>query len=84
MARSLDVGGALDLGDVACGTLDLRGIADGVQISGGREGSVVFGSGQHGISLMFSQLNQIVDAGVPRALTKLDPHRPDRQFAAKE
>ena len=84
MARSLDVGGALDLGDIACGTLDLRGIADGVQISGGREGSVIFGSGQHGISLMFSQLNQVVEAGVPRALTKLDPHRPDRQFAAKD
>ena len=84
MAHTLEVGGALDLGDVACGALDFRGVADGVKITGGRDGAVVFGSGQHGISLMFSQLDQRVEDGVPRSLTKLDPHRPDRQFAAKD
>jgi hypothetical protein len=84
MARSLPVGGALDLGEVAVGTLDLRGIADGVQITGGSGGTVIFGRGQHGISLLFSKLDQRIEAGVPRAFTKLDPARPDRQFAAKE
>ena len=84
MTCALPVGGALDLGDVACGTLDLRGIADGVQITGGRAGAVVFGSGQHGISLLFSKLDQRIEAGVPRAFTKLDPARADRQFAAKD
>ena len=51
MAESLPVGGALDLAEVACGTLDFRRVADGVQITGGREGLVQFGGGQHGIAL---------------------------------
>lgn len=84
MAHSLPVGGALDLSDISCGTLDLRGIADGVQITGGREGTVVFGSGQHGVSLLFSKLDQVIEAGVPRAFTKLDPARADRLFATKD
>ena len=84
MAESLDVGGAIDLGEVACGTLDFRGIADGVQVTGGQEGSVIFGSGQHGISLLFSKLNQEVQPGFSRDVAKLDPARADRQFAAKE
>jgi hypothetical protein len=84
LAHSLPPGGALDLGEVSCGTLDLRGLADGVQITGGREGTVIFGSGQHGVSLLFSRLHQRLEPGLPRALTKLDPARPDRQLAAKE
>jgi hypothetical protein len=84
IATSLEVGGALDLGDIECGTLDLRGVADGVQVTGGRDGTVVFGGGQHGISLLFSQLNQRIEPRVERPFAMLDPLRADRQFAAKE
>ncbi len=62
MAESLPYGGALDLGEVACGTIDLRGIADGIQITGGRQGEIVLGDGQSGISLLFSRLDQRIEA----------------------
>lgn len=85
LAESLPVGGAIDLPQgVPSGTLDFRRVADGVQITGGCEGSVIFGSGQHGLALMFSRLNQEVQPGVSREVAKLDPLRPDRQLAARE
>lgn len=84
LAETLPVGGAIDLAEVPCGTLDFRGVADRVQITGGRDGSVQWGSGQHGLEMLFSRLNQEILPGRPRPLAKLDPLRPDRQFAAKE
>jgi len=44
MAESLPVSGAIDLpGGVPSGVLDFRRVADGVQITGGRDGRVIFG-----------------------------------------
>ena len=84
MAESLPVGGALDLPRaVPAGVLDFRRVADGVQITGGREGRVIFGGGQRGLELMFSQLDQEIAPGIARAFAKLDPLRPDTQLAAK-
>lgn len=84
LAESLPVGGALDLGEVACGALDFRRVADGVQITGGRGGTVIFGSGQHGMELLFSNLDQEILPGVARELAKRDPFRADAQLAAKD
>ncbi len=85
MAESLPVGGAIDLPRaVPSGTLDFRRVADGVQVTGGREGRVIFGSGQHGMELMFSQLDQEIAPGMARDFTKYDPARPDRQLVLKE
>ena len=83
MAEALPVSGALDLGDVKCGALDFRNVADGVQITGGRGGTVIFGSGQHGMALMFSHLNQEIAPGLARSFAKRDPFRADAQLAAK-
>ncbi len=84
MAESLPVGGAIDLPRAAAsGVLDFRRVADGVQITGGRDGRVIFGGGQRGQALMFSHLDQEIAPGVARAFAKLDPMRPDTQFAAK-
>ncbi len=85
LAESLPVSGAIDLPrSVPSGLLDFRRVADGVQVTGGRDGTVIFGSGQHGLALMFSQLNQEIAPGVTRPFAKLDPLRPDTQLAAKE
>ena len=84
MAESLPVSGALDLPRaVPAGVLDLRRVADGVQITGGRDGRVIFGGGQRGMELIFSQLDQEIAPGVARAFAKLDPLRPDTQLAAR-
>ena len=85
MAESLPVGGAIDLPRaVPSGVLDFRRVADRVQVTGGRDGSVIFGSGQQGIELMFSQLDQEIAPGLRRDLTKRDPFRADAQLAARE
>jgi len=84
LAESLPVGGAIDLPSaVPSGVLDFRRVADGVQVTGGRDGRVIFGSGQRGLELMFSQLDQEIAPGLERPLAKVDPYRPDAQFAAK-
>ncbi len=83
IAESLPVGGALDLGEVACGTLDFRSVADEVQITGGREGCVCFGGGQHGMELLFSQLDQEVLPEVSRDVSKQNLLRTDRLIAAR-
>ena len=84
MAESLPVGGAIDLPRaVPSGVLDFRRVADGVQVTGGRDGRVIFGSGQHGLELMFSHLDQEIAPGLARAFAKRDPFRADAQLAAK-
>ena len=85
LAESLPVGGAIDLPrSVACGTLDFRRVADGVQITGGRGGAVIFGGGQSGLELMYSALDQEILPGVTRSPTRIDASRGDRQWAAAE
>jgi len=50
LAESLPPNGAIDLPwSRPCGTLDLRRVADGVQITGGWGGQVILGGGQRGI-----------------------------------
>lgn len=79
MAEALPVGGAIDLPcAIPSGTLDFRRVADRVQVTGGRDGRVIFGSGQYGLELMFSHLEQEIAPGVAREFTKYDPARPDR------
>ena len=84
LAEALPSGGAIDLPrSVASGVLDFRRVADHVQITGGRDGRVIFGSGQRGLELIFSHLDQEIAPGLARPLAKLDPLRPDTQLAAK-
>ncbi|HEY3322848.1 MAG TPA: hypothetical protein VGP72_20505 [Planctomycetota bacterium] len=71
-ALSLPVGGAIDLPrSVPCGLLDFRGVADGVQITGGYGGTLILGGGQRSMQILFSALNQVFDEGLPR--TKAGP-----------
>ncbi len=73
LAESLPVGGAIDLPrSVDCATLDFRRIADGIQVTGGHGGTVIFGGGQRGLELMFSRLSQEIAPGLPRSLDKID------------
>lgn len=64
--------------------LDFRRVADRVQFTGGRDGTIIFGGGQSGLELMFSSLNQEIAPGLARPIVKLDPLRADRQFAARD
>jgi len=58
LAESLPAGGAIDLPtDVPAGVLDFRGIADGIQVTGGRDGRLILGS-QRGVELLFLGLDQ--------------------------
>jgi hypothetical protein len=83
-AESLPVGGAIHLPESApVGRLDFRAVADGVRITGGEGGTIVFGGGQHGLRLFHARLNQELLPGVPRPARRMDPLRPDRQFAAR-
>lgn len=71
LAESLPIGGAIHMpDDLAIGELDFRGVADGVQITGGVGGPLVLGGGQDGIQLLFSRLDLRVDAGLARPLEK--------------
>ncbi|HET6246134.1 MAG TPA: hypothetical protein VFE47_00400 [Tepidisphaeraceae bacterium] len=82
LAESLPPGGAINLpGSVASGTLDFRGIADDVQITGGHDGTIVLGTGQRGIQLLFSSLDEQIEAGVARPLEKLDLSHPQSRLA---
>lgn len=84
LAESLPVGGAIDLPRGApVGRLDFRAVADRVQVTGGHGGTVVFGGGQHGLELMFTELAQEAGPGVPRPAHRIDPLRPDLQTAAR-
>lgn len=66
-AESLPLNGAIDLPrSVACGDLDLRRIANGVQITGGWGGSITLGQGQHGIQMIGCRLDQIITTGITR------------------
>jgi len=79
LAESLPPNGAIDLPwSVPCKTLDLRRVADGVQITGGWGGQVILGGGQRGIHLLFSRLDQAITTGIRRTP---DAVLPDGLFA---
>ena len=66
-AESLPARGAIDLPrSVACGALDFRRVSDGVQITGGRDGSITLGGGQKGIQMFGCKLDLIVAEGISR------------------
>ncbi len=74
MAERLPIGGAIHLPEsVPCGLLDFRRVADDVQITGGRDGTVILGGGQKGIHLLFSRVNQIIDGGLLRPASARRP-----------
>jgi hypothetical protein len=74
LAESLPRGGAMHLPEsVACGELDFRGMADGVQLTGGRAGTLVLGRGQQGVQMIFCDLNLRVEEGVWRDGEKWTP-----------
>jgi len=69
LAESLPAGGAIDLPrSVPCGVLDLRRVADGVQITRGHGGRLILGPDQHRIQMLFVNLDQEI-AAVPAATT---------------
>lgn len=85
LAEGLPPGGAIQLPEsVPCGLLDLRGVADDVQITGGRDGKIVLGGGQQGIQLLFCALDQEIRRGRRRPASRARPTelaaagRPDR------
>jgi hypothetical protein len=75
LAEGLPVGGAIHLPEsFDCGTLDFRRVADDVQITGGRGGTVILGGapyGQAGIQLLFCRLEQRIAPGLPRPAAKV-------------
>ncbi len=85
LAERLPVGGAIELPrNVACGRLDFRRVADGVQITGGHGGAIVLGGGQSRLQIMFSSLDEEVLSGLSRPPARIDPSRADQQLAARE
>ena len=74
LAETLPPGGAIHLPyHVDCGTLDFRGVADDVQITGGTMGELILGGGQEGMQLLFSGLSMRVEQGVKRDFSKQRP-----------
>ena len=63
LAEGLPPGGAIDLPrNVACGVLDFRRVADGVQITRGHGGRLILGPGQRGMQMVLMNLDQEIAA----------------------
>ena len=77
LAEGLPPGGAIDLPrNVACGVLDFRRVADGVQITRGHGGRLILGPGQHGIQMVLMDLDQEIAAAPCAAEAAVGPAPP--------